>query len=304
VRAFERRGLVTLALALLELQIAIRSGFVSSYNRYILNLGDDSPLIPLLKSRRYVFDLGDPCLFRDPFKIQKYDEYVQIQIRRSDALATTSKTLQSYIERLGGFAAMVENGTDYVSTDITNSMRPDMWPAEYSKVFAYVGGLNSRVDFDFLVMLAKSHPNVALFCTSCPTHDVIERIGELEKFQNVIMSGYISDDEVTYVLANCTAGVVPFTMDFIGDCINPQKLYDYSAFGKPIIATKTSEMLRFKEYVIFPDTSSVEKCQRDVADGLKVSMKQHNVNRRVMFASRSRWRDRSELIRKLILGQK
>ncbi len=302
VRALERRGLVTLAIVLLTLLTVLKTGRFVMSDKYVLNLGDDSPLIPRLKSRKYMFDLGDPCLSRNTGALQRYDDYVKLQIQRADAISTTAKSLQLYVERLGGSATIVENGTDYEFGDAVNGVRPKMWPTEYALVFAYVGGLNSRVDFDFLIKLAKTHPNASLFCTSRPTSDVADYVSVLAEIPNVVLSGYISDAEITFVLANCTAGVIPFTMDVVGDCINPQKLYDYCAFGKPIIATKTAEMLRFAQYVIFPETANDEKIQSDIADGIKVAMLPCNVDRRIQFARESRWRHRSDMIHSLLIG--
>ncbi len=303
VRALERRRLLTFAVILLNLLIMLKTRRLVLKNRYVLNLGDDSPLILVLKSRRYVFDLGDPCLSRNAGSMQRYDNYIRTQIQRADIISTTAKSLQLYVERLGGSATIIENGTDYEVSDATKGIRPNLWPTASSQVFAYVGGLNSRVDFDFLIMLAKTHPDTTLFCTSRPTSDVADRVNDLEQIPNIILSGYISDDEVTFVLANCTAGVIPFTVDFIGDCINPQKLYDYCAFGKPIISTKTAEMLRFAEYVIFPETSNESRFQSDVSVGLKVGMLPNNVQRRILFANGSRWRHRADVIRALLLGE-
>jgi hypothetical protein len=45
------------------------------------------------------------------------------------------------------------------------------------------------------------------------------------------------------VFENFSFGIVPFRAGFVGDCINPVKMYEYLAHGLPVLATPIRECI-------------------------------------------------------------
>jgi glycosyltransferase involved in cell wall biosynthesis len=66
------------------------------------------------------------------------------------------------------------------------------------------------------------------------------RLGSLE---NVELPGPVpvGSVETARVLARFSAGVIPFRTGFVGDAINPVKMYEYLAHGLPVIASPIRE---------------------------------------------------------------
>ncbi len=82
----------------------------------------------------------------------------------------------------------------------------------------------------------------------------IESFIEKEELEdNVKITGYVSDDELVRYLDKASCCIMPYRTDFYSAVIRlPEKLFVYSAHGKPILSTPLPEVMSLhNEHVLF-----------------------------------------------------
>lgn len=298
--ALSRRGLYKLSAFIIYIAIRVLS-WPTVRPIYVLNMGDNAAYIRHIRCNGYHFDLIDPCLSNLQDEQNSYELYVTNQVAISTSTSATSHNLLRRLCDAGASPVLVNNATAYTDNSDQLEQRPDCWDDSFKDVITYVGGLNIRVNYDFLELLSRSVPNSIIILTSTPTSAVSSYIERLANLNNVVLTGYLSDPEILYILRRTNIGLIPFVSDCIGDSINPQKLYDYCAFGIPIISTRTAEMEHFSQYVHFVDECN-EMQLASLVDELLSGQPEEIVKLKQKFAEESTWQNRAAQLRNVILG--
>jgi hypothetical protein len=295
-----RRGLHKLAAFMLFMFVRLLS-LSSKQPLYILNMGDDSIYLRHLPYVKYHFDLIDPCISTQEVDQANYDRFISDQVAISTSTSATAFELWRKLCDSGANPILIPNATFYLDGSEQVEQRPDFWDDSYKNVITYVGQLNIRVDFQMIELVSNSAINSVVILTSKPTSEVSSAVDRLTRLDNVILAGHLSDPEILYILRRTSIGLIPFVVDGIGNCINPQKLYDYCAFGFPIISTRTVEMERFSQFVHFVDdhNSMTLGC---LIDDLLHGEEPHMVRIKRQLATESTWKARAVQFRDALLN--
>jgi glycosyltransferase involved in cell wall biosynthesis len=99
-----------------------------------------------------------------------------------------------------------------------------------------------RFDIAMAQKAAEDHPQVEFILAGTLIHEVEEQCAALKSLPNVTMPGRISVEEGRYLLANCSIGLIPFTLGEMNDAINPVKMYAYAFLGKPVAGSAVREL--------------------------------------------------------------
>jgi hypothetical protein len=267
---------------------------------YVLNMGDDALYLRHLRCMKYHFDLIDPCLSSQKTDQEMYQRFITNQVAVSTSTSATAIELWRKLYDHGAKPVLIPNATSYIESSDQVEERPSFWAETYKNVISYVGGLNIRVDFELIELIATSVPDSLIILTSKPTDEVSYQVNRLSKLNNVTVTGYLSDSEILFILRRTNIGLIPFVADHIGNAINPQKLYDYCAFGFPIISTRTIEMERFSEYVHFVDKTNISELA-SIVGALLQGEDVQIVERKLQLAIESTWKVRAIQIRDAML---
>ena len=117
-------------------------------------------------------------------------------------------------------------------------------------VFGYTGSLHAeRIDMELVERLAREFPHgtVALVGPQYFTDDSLARL--LEKYPNIQAPGAIAYSQIADVMANFDVCIVPHLRSEFVESLNPIKLWEFLACGKPIVATDVAGFRDFPRLV-------------------------------------------------------
>lgn len=108
-------------------------------------------------------------------------------------------------------------------------------------VAGFFGGLGSWIDVPLLAELARLRPRVDLVLIG-PRHT---DLGALDRLPNVHLLGPRPYEELPAYLQHFAVCLIPFRRDRLTASVNPIKLYEYLAAGKPVVSTPIEEVAAF-----------------------------------------------------------
>ena len=109
----------------------------------------------------------------------------------------------------------------------------------------YFGLLDDRSDIDLLVAVATELPDVSFVFTGPTEGD----LSSLRRLPNTYFSGSVPYPELPSVIAGWRACFLPYRMNALTEKINPLKLKEYLASGKPVVSTPLPEATRLRNYL-------------------------------------------------------
>ena len=163
--------------------------------------------------------------------------------RRADMVVVCSEALLRSRKPLCKRIALIKNGVDvkhYESVRTAPASR-----AWASPVFGYTGTLHSeRTDARLLIALAKAYPEGSVVLVG-PDHLTDTDRQHIRKERNVHATGPVPYARIPEVMAQFDVCIVPHLETAFIDSLNPIKLWEYLAAGKPIVSTNIAG---FREY--------------------------------------------------------
>lgn len=158
--------------------------------------------------------------------------YERIAERRLRVCAVT-ETIVERIEPRGP-AAVVPNGVDPEEWR-TISAPPDWFAELPGPRFLYVGTLDSRLDVDAVVAVARAWPEGSIVLAG-PRADR-DHLAPLEREPNVTFPGPVPRAQVAALVHAADACLVPHRRLALTEAMSPLKIYEYLAGGGPVAAT-------------------------------------------------------------------
>ena len=125
----------------------------------------------------------------------------------------------------------------------------------------YVGAIAEWFDAALVGDIALDEPNFLFHLCGEVTDKNVKNL--LHGIDNVLMYGEIDYVDVPSFLAQMDVLIIPFKIIPITEACDPVKFYEYSAMGKPTVATCLPELSRVSNLVFFASTS------RELADQIR-----------------------------------
>jgi glycosyltransferase involved in cell wall biosynthesis len=160
--------------------------------------------------------------------------------RRADLLVATAGPI---LERLARIAPekprlLLENGVD-----VSHFEHARECPPEYSAVpdprAVYVGALDARFNWDWVVTAARSLPALHIVLIGPVRGDIPDGLPA-----NLHLLGPIGYERLPGFLQHGWIGLLPTTSHRANRGRSPMKLYEYAAAGLPVLAAETEELTR------------------------------------------------------------
>jgi teichuronic acid biosynthesis glycosyltransferase TuaH len=168
-----------------------------------------------------------------------YEEsFAQVSARGRRVCAVSAAALQ----RLGptGPSAVVPNGLDPQEWSGPAPPAP-AWAARAGRpLLVYVGSLDSRLDIDALLALARELPAAEIALVG-PLLDG-EHLAPLRGAPNIRVHPPIARDRVSGLIRAADVGLIPHLSSPLTRAMSPLKLYEYLAGGLPVVATDLQPM--------------------------------------------------------------
>ncbi|ODS33245.1 MAG: putative glycosyltransferase [Candidatus Scalindua rubra] len=166
---------------------------------------------------------------------------VDLMIVTSDALYRT-KRCNKYN------AFLLPHGVDYEHFKMCNLNKVnnvDVMENIKTPIIGYYGLFDERVDLEILEHILKVHPEWSIVIIG----KVIIDIKSLKKYHNLYLLGSVSYENLPSYVSYFDVCILPYKVNNLTKNINPLKLREYIATGKPIVSSALPEAEKYSHVV-------------------------------------------------------
>ncbi|MBU1148905.1 glycosyltransferase [Patescibacteria group bacterium] len=127
----------------------------------------------------------------------------------------------------------IPNGVDFSHFQNKEEM-PKELAAIKKPIIGYIGTIQSRVDLDLIKYLAVNNQDKSIVLIGPVWPDA--NMPKITGLKNVHLIDRVRYEETPYYLNQFTVGIVPHESSGFFKTMNPMKIYEYLACGKPIVS--------------------------------------------------------------------
>ena len=284
------------------------------YNRAIMKLNKSimhaqfSRLLSRLEFDKYILwvgtptaasflDIFDPTLiiynpvdrysefsFVDSAKIAEYERYIA---SRADAIICTADAIRKDLEPYNSHCFTVTHGVDvnHFHSAFENNGVPEDIKNIPGPIIGFIGGIADWVNLDLLLDVANRYPDANLVLIGKTSPDV-KGLEQLERQSNVHFLGYKDYKVLPGYLKQCAVCLIPYVISERLVAVDPIKLREYLALGKPVVSVDLPEVRKLQDVVYIGENN------KDFVDKIGKAMTEDNpslTEERIRVARRSDW---------------
>ncbi|QOY85405.1 glycosyltransferase [Paludibaculum fermentans] len=132
----------------------------------------------------------------------------------------------------------------------------------HAPTIGYVGSLSTWFDIEFIRFAAAARPAWRFVLIGRIEN---HRIESLRHLPNVHLHGEVPYADLPRHLASFDVGIIPFVRNALTLSTNPIKLYEYFAYGLPVVSATLPEVERYSDLVYLADDPAQFLRQLDAA---------------------------------------
>ncbi|KXH76924.1 MAG: hypothetical protein AYK18_16200 [Theionarchaea archaeon DG-70] len=168
----------------------------------------------------------------------------------SDIVFVTARSLLESKKRYNPHVFYVPNGVDFwtYSKNSTSLRELDEMRQIPRPRLGFVGGIHSWTDLDLVYYLAKANPGWSLVLVGPVGHDA--DISKVKNQRNVYFVGYKEPEIVPSYIRSFDVCLNIFKVNEMTRKVNPVKIYEYLAAGKPVVSVNLPEVCLLKTVYI------------------------------------------------------
>jgi glycosyltransferase involved in cell wall biosynthesis len=192
-------------------------------------------------------DLGVPVIFDYlDYKLEAWPDVERSYFRLADAVTCTSQVLVENTERLHPHVYALPNGVDLDAASTADGHRVRVrYGLDGAKIVSLIGVTASPRLFyiDAIADLARRFDNVVFLMVGYPGPLGDAMIGRARQLGlRAIATGQVPPNQVADFFAATDVGLYPGDQTSYFDAASPLKVLEYSAAGKPVVATDLAEL--------------------------------------------------------------
>ena len=207
-------------------------------------------------------------------------------ISSSDLVLATSSYLLKKVMNKTKRSLFLPNAGEFEHFNKTKNGR-----LKYKKpIIGYFGSISDWFDTDLIEYLASSRSEFTFVMIG---YTFGADIRKLQEFPNVHFLGERPYSELPKYLHDFDVCLIPFKMIPLIDATHPVKIYEYFAAGKPVVATKMTELYPMA------DMCYLAKDKEDFLKKLDLAVNEKDetiTKKRMKFASENTWEHRFETL--------
>ena len=246
--------------------------------------------IPFNYKGKIIYDCMDDHL--SMCSLVEYDELNKTEnelLNKADLVIYSSNHLASIKQHLNK-SVIVRNG--YNITKNMFAIKENEIKTIYH--IGYIGTISSWLDFELIEKASIVYKDVIFHFigpVDIKIKDLLSRISS----KNIIYEGVVEHHHLQNKIRHYDALMMPFLINNTVLSVDPVKLYEYIAFGKPIISIWYPEISRFEDFAYFYNTHSQFF---NILDLLKSNGFKTKYNRitRDAFLKENSWSERYKII--------
>lgn len=219
-------------------------------------------------------------------------QYEQELVDYAKVIFVSSQQLKSNLINDYGVTAekihIVNNGVDNKLLRQGLATIENIEPKKYR--VGYLGMVAPWFDFELVGRYAQRHSELVFEIVGPVSPDSKADLDNLLKSSdNIYWQGPVPHSEVAKYIERFDVCLMPFRSSNLVDAVNPVKIYEYLAFGKPTVATLTMETEQFNEYIY--TYSSPKEFEQALDRALRESDSKL-ARRRYAFSKENSWEKR------------
>jgi glycosyltransferase involved in cell wall biosynthesis len=179
--------------------------------------------------------------------------YFERVVRQVDAVVVSQPLLREEIEPLRRDGIVeIGNGVDFALFDAAREHPAH--PAEICRLpgprLGYAGALAEWIDLELLAAVAAALPDASLVLIGPAVGPAVDPRRFFGPHRNVHWLGAKPHAELPHYLMELEVCLIPFRSTPLTRGVNPNKLYEYLALGKPVVSTDFSPFVhRFEPHL-------------------------------------------------------
>jgi glycosyltransferase involved in cell wall biosynthesis len=228
-------------------------------------------LIGKLDECAVLYDITDDwalasCSAREKQMIDEQDHWL---CRKADLVVVCSEALARSREQIAKRLLLLPNGVDVEHYSRMSGGQLTRNPLWSSPVFGYTGTLHDdRIDIDLVLNLAQAYPHGSVVLVGPDNLSAAAR-QRLLTAPNVFLPGPVPYANLPEHMTAFDVCIVPHRETAFTESLNPIKLWEYLACGKPIVSTNVAG---FRDYAHLCSVASGPKafiaaCSGALRDG-------------------------------------
>ncbi len=161
-------------------------------------------------------------------------------LRSVDVVFASSPQLVDHCRQHNDDVHLIRNGVDL--SNFAGSF-PPLADAPPPPVIGYMGYIGPWVDIDLLIAVARAYPQATLSLVGPVRTD----LKGLDALPNVRLWGERPYAEMGAFVQSFDVCLIPFAVNALTQAVNPVKLYEYLALGKPVVSTALPELRHYQD---------------------------------------------------------
>jgi polysaccharide pyruvyl transferase CsaB len=249
------------------------------------------PLVERMRSRlgwHYIYDCMDEHSGFETNSQMMIAEEKRL-IEESNLVLATSSALVEKCSRLTERILHVPNAVE--ESFITKNMAtlPILTEMEGipHPIIGYIGAISAWFDFDLIRKSAHAHPEWSFVLVGSEWGS--DPHSDLHRMDNIHFLGEQPYERVAVLIANFDVCLIPFKLNELTLATDPVKLYEYLAFGKPVVASNLPELP--DDECLVRRAASAEDFRHAIEEAIEEENHQLQKLRRE-FASHNTWENR------------
>lgn len=164
-------------------------------------------------------------------------------------------------------------------------------------IIGYIGAIGEWFDFELIDSILKFYPNISIVIIGPIFLKQKPEINKLEtSYSNLFVLGKKPYSILPNYIRAFDACIIPFKITELTLSVNPNKLYEYLAAGKPVISTALPEVEKYNGTVYVAKNTDEFLSHID-----KVLTSTHDAERFLSIAFENSWDDKAKSIIDLIV---
>ncbi len=223
--------------------------------------------------------------------IQQYDDQLSSSV---DLVFTTSRSQMERRKKVNHNTFFVPNGVNFklfnqalshdlpVPDDIAQIPRP---------IIGYAGALSYYIDTQLLLNITKAYPEYSLVLVGPDQLGNSDIIKKLKASSNVHFFGFKPLNQLPNYIKVFDVAIMPYILEGHVLSAYPQKLHEYLAGGRAIVATALPELKPYNQFVRIAENKSqfIDHIREAIND-----YDSQSVQNRVAIARENTWEHRVE----------
>ena len=220
---------------------------------------------------------------------------------KADIIFTVSEEMVNFFKELGRTkdTYWIPNGVDYDHFNDSDKTKQENELSEFTKpIIGYLGTIEERVDIDLLVSIAQKHQDKELVLCGPIWPGIKQELeNKIRGERNIHTYGRIKFDDAPSYLNQFNVAIIPHKLNKFVNSMNPMKMYDYLACGKPVVATAGAGIDMFKDHIYIAKSTDEFISQIDQAL-LEDSAEKRELRREAV--KKHSWRERTDKMTEIV----